>query len=453
MSISAILAASLGQEENVVIDASVENEYAGLGLEALEEFADVSCEAEVELVQIEAAIEITQMTVASMEGIQDLLARSAEEGGLDAAGAALVAVATNAITAPFGGEAAIEMPALESFEEDGGRMTGTVAMENKALNFIKDLWASLLKMMKNARVAIGKFLDGTFSKVARLQKAADAIAAKASKAEGKPEAKSVKIGRAQYLYDGQGVSKNLAGDVSKLAKELKTLAFSKPAVEAGASLAQSIESVTSEDMSTDAVKTQLRNARDKYIDTLTAALGLQAGIKDSRLGKTYGDVKGVRLELGNGLIVVKDQEDGIAVPAVEFIVPAEAGKGFDSSIDVLTMDEVGKVAAAVKELCGNILDARQRARQADKMSGNVEKAGKKMVGSINKDEKKAAKETLRTVLNSLGTLERNQRNLDRDIIKHGTFVAGAAYSLCVASVKNLKKEKKEEEKKDDKKEG
>jgi len=434
MSISAILAASLQTEkvtDNVIMAT----------MEEIEDSMSLATEAEVEMVAMESAIEITESTYAGLEALQAVVASAQADGGLDAKSAELLAIATSSVMAPFGGMGETVMPAMEDFEVDGGRAAATGYAMEKITETLKGLWDGLMKMIKSAYAATAKWFEQNFSALGGMNKGADALSTKAKEAKGSPENKTVEPAKVQYLMTGGKLASNIASDMNIMAGQVKDMAFSQKAIDAAAKAVESLQSAAEgvEKMTSAEVEDAIAKAIADYEANLTAAFGLKTGIQDGRLGNKDGEVYGATTAIGDGLIALSTQ-GGITAPVLEFFNPSAPDKA-KIAVDALDAKGIGDVATGVKNLTAAILSVKDAARRAEKVNTNVEKAGAALVKLAKDDLDDDKKKALKAAMKGLAAIEKNQRVFDRDMVKHASMVAQAGMSYAVTSMKNLKEKK------------
>jgi hypothetical protein len=215
------MAAKVSQEsetEEVVLDEVL------MSLDQSEDMVD----AELELSEVEGALEITENTEVALESLAEAVIASQENGGLDAQSAALLNVATAAIMAPFGGQTSSPMPGMESYEGDGGRATATQVALEGIKETLANMWETIMRLVTKAVEAIKKFFTANFTQLGRIEKAAKGLGDKAGKSKGVPKEKELEFKNAAALKSGSkddaglnpstiaGLEKSMAGSFGGL---------------------------------------------------------------------------------------------------------------------------------------------------------------------------------------------------------------------------------------------
>lgn len=405
---------------------------------AMEAFEDATsaADSEVAMVESEAAIEITERTIASLEEISSAVAVSQENGGLDAQSAALLSVSVSAIMAPFGGSSEGSVPSLESFEEDGGRVTATAVAAEGIGAQLKKLWDGLVSMLSRAYEAVTKWLNENFSKMGRLEKAAEALSVKAKEAKGEPEKKQLDVSGAQYLYEGDKaigltpagikavtdfvktpskvlpISYNDADDYTKFIAEAK--------LEDGAAIQKFLNELN------EGLKTYNEMALEG-----SAPFKGDKRIKAPKSGDLFKlDVPGFP---GDTCVTIHKIADTQPV-VVSFVGPTK--KEGDTKHDALTGAEAAALCDVIKSAAATMAASKKDVDNLAKATKVQNKAGATLVKSLGDSTSNA--DEIKKSLNALVTMNNNARKPLIDSIRVSSQILSASYGFAKASVKNIK---------------
>lgn len=405
-------------------------------------------ETESEVNTLEAALVTIANTAKGLEGLEEFAEGAQATGGLEAQAAQGLIAGVDGILGAVGGKSsAVGMPDMQAFEGDGGRVVAGEATVEAIGQTIAKLWQKFLDMMKSAQKAVAKWYDENISQAGRLIKSAEALATKANEKAGTPEEAKLEVPRGQYLMSGGKLGDIKASDLDSYTTEISKLLFSKDLLSAGVDFGSKLESISSNlnDKSGEIVTTSVAGIYGSYNKNVVSALGLKEGaVKDKRVPKATdgATVMTVGLSLGDAFIAAVTKDSVATTVNVYGSEAPEAKTKLESK--ALTAAEIVAMADSVKKLCTEIVKVKADFRDGEKLDSAMEKNGNSLAKASLKQDKEMKGETKRELtklINAIGTVSRNQRMVNRDLLKQASQTAGAAYGFAVASLKNLKEAK------------
>lgn len=152
----------------------------------------------------------------TLESFAEIAESASNNGGLDAHGARLLKVATEHVYNHMNLGRAVGIPAMESFDIPGARVSATsIAMED-IREQAKRIWQAVLEGIKKAMEWIQEFVSKIFSANARIKSRAEKLLAASDKMSGSPKSKMVGDARLfKSLMAGGKVSSSLLVSVKK----------------------------------------------------------------------------------------------------------------------------------------------------------------------------------------------------------------------------------------------
>lgn len=189
------------EDEDVIVDTS----------DSAEEDVARMNEAEAEVAETSRAADEATEALEGLEALHDFVSSTQRNGGMSRQTAAAVGIAFESFRSKVANLSidADDMPSLESFGNDSGRMQGTrLAMEG-FVDFIKKIWAKVVELAKAVYRAVVNFFHRLFSATGNLKVRAERL--KALKLSGEPKEKTIDTkGVAKKIAIGTSVSLNPA---------------------------------------------------------------------------------------------------------------------------------------------------------------------------------------------------------------------------------------------------
>lgn len=214
MSIQQILAESMGLEATVI--NTVDSDDSIIAIESTSAMGD----AELEMAESEVAIEITERTMAGLEGLAAAIEVEQANGGMDEAAARGMDAAVKSVLGFFDGRTTKPMPSVESFSGDGGRVTATGYALEGIRDTIANMWESIMRLIVKAVDAIKKFFAANFTQLGRIEGAAKSLKERAANSKGTPKEKEIDFANTSYLKNASGKvvgsDPGVVGDIGKM---------------------------------------------------------------------------------------------------------------------------------------------------------------------------------------------------------------------------------------------
>jgi hypothetical protein len=151
-----------------------------------------------------------------LESFAEIAESAAANGGLDTHSARILKVATEHIYAHMGMGKAIGIPAMESFDIPGARVSATTIALEDIREQAKKIWVAIVEGFKKTVAWVQEFVMKILSANARIKARAEKLMAATDKMTGAPKSKVVGNGAlVKALTIGGRVPSNLAGEVKK----------------------------------------------------------------------------------------------------------------------------------------------------------------------------------------------------------------------------------------------
>ena len=410
--------------------------------------------------ELTTAIGVCETTVATLESLHADIASTQEDGGLTQQAATFACAAANAATAPLG--FSMQVPALESFGDEGGRAASTsFTMEgiketlSKVWNAIKDFVVKYYRKLKD-------WYNNNLGTAARLEKAAKALEAKADKVKGSPKETNIKIGGAVK----QLVKNAATGDIATGAEVGTMLTDLASLVETAAkdkNVSSGAEAVVSEveaiDLSKDGatITTALGEAITK-VNELGGKIVSLYGINDAVTGDTRftdKDVKSSKELLGGKKVFLETvaSTDGRPGAKVAVAVSVQSSEqkpkeiAGDKEVTALNAKEIGTLAVSIQDAAKSIRTASttygDREKMVNKMLKSFDKIAKEVDKSSNEETGGAA------AVKTVGAFVKQAKKMTdltsepiTGLNRQALSSAKAALAYGSSSLSNIKEEKK-----------
>lgn len=459
MSIQSILAESMrvvsmesegdGVSEEPAIVAAPDLDVANAEIDAIEE----NTVAETELSDTENSVEIIEEGIVALESLEEVVRGYQANGGMDKQAAALLAVSLQSIMGKFGVDVVKTLPAMESFEESGGRIGATaVAMEGIG-DSIKGMWNALSETISKAGNAVLRWLGSSSAVFTRLSKAASALAAKAEDSSGTPKKKSLTVANAHHLISkGKLVGLTPAGIGAISAGMISSI--NAPLVDASMELANIISSANLAENADDVGK-KLSEAVEKINKSVTRGVTpvkltrgerfspwwnfLMVSVNDFRESWSdevgFVEFPGIPGEYAAFFKISK--KEGVMVKQIYTGGRAPLAKPMDA--DALEPKELAKLCEAIASSASKLLSEKKSEADIKKLFSDAKKAGGKLEKAAGKSDSVNAvtKNAIRTAMSNMKTVENNARQSITSTRKHAINVLNAAYAFARASYSNL----------------
>lgn len=425
---------------------------------------DTTTEAEVELMRLEEAAEITDDTEAGLECIITALQEAREEGGMDGVAFRGYQMAADATLAPFGGLEALGavMPGMESFADPATKMDALEAGIEAIKDFAKNITATLKKWMEEFIKMVVKFYQQNVAQVGRTKKAADALSKKTVTGEMKETEFEVTDLADRLSVDGT-YTKDLQKAIEELTKsavDVKSRSFVVSAVKDIAdevnktlSDAADVEGAKVDDVlkaGKDGISAALTTASKKYADAL--------GCKKEYTGKdapfTVNDGATVMMsdEIigGKAFYVVSEVDAGdkskvVSMKATFAGMPTKDKKKTEKvKIPALEVTEAKSLAGAVSKLCDEVIKI-SLDKEGDKVAKELEAATTKASDLLKKMEPSMAEKVRAPfMLRQFRELLTSYNKPATAFVGHAVSTANAALKVASMSMSNYgtKKEAK-----------
>jgi hypothetical protein len=341
---------------------------------------------------VEEAVEVAE----ALESIAEALTTSVSNGGMDKYSAQVVGIALDHMYRRVGITTAA-MPALESFGGTSSRISATqLALEDVQEN-LKKVWDAIVASIKAAIAWVVDFFSKVWVGAERLKKRAEEVKKRVEAAKGEPKEKEVKSASLVKSLQIEGKAPAKLGDELKEFADLVKSTYSLSSnVAEGFTAASSkvVMDVLVDGFSVPPTKVEPNNLYTKMDDPASIGYEKIDGLKLYRSKEMFGGkaivayVNDIELTGQSGIdVAVK-----ISAKISNFDAKAEATKV--EVLPVLTLDDAGKVVAAVTEVATATEEYRKERNKVDeafkKFSGEIEEFAKKASGTDEKNVKEAA---------------------------------------------------------------
>ncbi|AXH70845.1 hypothetical protein [Vibrio phage BONAISHI] len=418
-----------------------------LSLEHIDVESDVRVPADADFNQLEFQLQMANATDASLARLEQRLTASLENGGIATQHEAQAFADQYAAATESFGVHVVEVPAVESFAEEGMAEAQTrVAVEG-----VKEMAATAGKAIKSLLDAIiaqvKKLATQYFTRAGRARKALQALKTAAGQVKGNPVEKEVSISNARYIkVEGkislQDYASRVVAGSSGLDKAFKEMTGQLGRIDSG-NPSGSLQSLENTEQA-------MYTAVEKMFDateTASEAVAKKAGFK----ADSYQKLLVSKVMPGGAVVVVAIPKADSGRPvAVKHVFAEEAGDK-DSKVAALASNQLGGVideglklldshdaiVTEMQKLSGLAKDASAAGQKAAKEIGKIkdnESDGSKLVGFL-KDMKPRLEVTY-VVHKALST--------------QCALKAAAHADYAKASIKNLKSEKANPAPKDNK---
>jgi hypothetical protein len=416
-------------EENAVVisDAELDDTIDGFEEE----------DAGAELSEIEGAIDVTSSAIDGMEALHDAVEECQKNGGLDSQAAALLNVAVESVMRPFGGTTSKSMPALESYEGDGGRATATGFALESIADTLKNMWEAIVGMMVKAAAAVKAWFIEKFNKFKRIESAANALAKKAgdSKATAKKE-DSIPAGAAG-IFGGDlkmNVIKGISGDVKSTID-----GFSKSSTNAvTVAMKADISDTGSINTFVAAHKEAVKKRNGEFNSGSWIHAPSSAPIKASSGSVLFVHKNSVMSSSAELYASIPDNEEGTGAIVVT-LAPNKNTKSKDK-IKALSKEEVISYSKAVADEAKSLYTMSGVIMHIFEKNNKAKAAGEKLVNASRKADNVNAETrvALKSTLSMMHNLVSVERNVAVKMTAQGGTVLSAVLSFANSSLKNLK---------------
>lgn len=416
-------------------------------------------------------LDVANQTEAQLSALVAGIEALAEESPLTAREAALMNMAVEGITAPWGGSEALGMQVagVESFEDAGGRATATTYGLEGIKDGISAVWTAIKDFIKKSVQAVKMFFTKHFALVGRVIKRAKSLEekAKAISSDFEQKEKSLEIGMsAAYMAkDGKLVtdlSKAIKDDTNILTFINKSKGFAGmvKTLLAPVTAAKPTEDKAEEEALFDNIDTQLEN----FAEAVTKASGISVPFTNDTMfakgedGNSIEAMRGAEF-LGEYAMVfgIDGSENGpiqevIArhVSSLKFGFMKFAEKPLsvkkDTKVPALAKDDIVSLCAAAGALAEAVYENKDKNKDAEELEKVIDKAGEELT----KTAKAVTGSVKGWAVGKIGTrmLRKLGSQLLRptvDMVNHCTKVANAGLILADKSISNYQKPAKKDD--------
>lgn len=412
--------------EDILNDDQTEGEESDVVEDEVEEVEDGDIEPSYEIEEVEDAMDDAEDAVAAMEALVEKVEGYLANGGMSPETADMVNFSMECIGGRYGVKMPT-MPAMEDFDEAGGRVTATgFALEGLKEN-LKKWWEGIQNWVKKWIGKFQAFVQTHLSEAGRLKKAAVNLKAKyAKRAKGDktftPKEAEIKISakmEENLSFGSVSASSTAAGlkEIAKVVTDLSSDVSTMTAINGTLAHPAGLTAVAA------AFKGQskLPKLSEKSATDNVVVLDSEAMIGNVKGEVTlYGDTAGNFNRLSVSL------------------VSADKAKKFTAgTIKPLSDAEAGTILDAVIATCDALTNAKLDKTKADAVKALVaagDKSIKRLSEGADSDEKKQLKgfvsatvTNAKALMEPLASVRRQARNS-----------AHAAYGLAVSSFNNSK---------------
>lgn len=417
-----------------------------------EELADTQLELDESAMLLDVATTTESQMEALIAGIEALTV----ETPLTAREAALMNVAIDGITAPWGGSDALGMQVagVESFEVEGGRAAATTYGIEGIKSALETVWQSIKDFIKKSVHAVTMFFNKHFALVGRVVKRAKSLKLKADAIPGEHIQKEAKVEVGKSLsyvaLDGKiptdlsaqlAVTTKFVDSFTKVDLPKATEAFVGPMAKT-----EPTEDPAKEKSQADAMAAEFQ----KMIDDVMGTTGINIAFEnDALLGNGNKGVRSAEL-LGEKALVISDPTSIKNVDSLEglttylnsfkfgFMSFAAATMTVTKASAVPAMDkkDIAELCEAAGKLAESVYEYKDKNKDAEEINKAIDKAGDIIV-RVGKDTAGVKGWVIGKVMTkALRKVGATFIRPQTDLVNHCTRVANSALNVadkCIAN--------------------